>query len=249
MAAVCRTKSEIEKLDRACRAVRIVLGELAERVSPGVRTAELDAHARNRAEEMGGRPAFLNYMGYPASVCVSVNEEVVHGIPGDRVLSSGDMVSLDFGILLDGYYGDSAITCLVGEAAEEDVRLSEVTRECLERAIQEVRPGKHISDIGEAVERCAQAAGYGVVREFVGHGIGTRLHEEPQVPNFRASGRSPAIREGMVLAIEPMITAGRPECRVLSDGWTAVTDDGSKAAHWELVAVATSDGPMVLGEV
>lgn len=244
---VQRSPAEIDRIDRACRVVRTILSELAEQVEEGVTTAELDRYAERRAAEIGARPAFKGYMGYPASICISVNEEIIHGIPRQRRLRKGDLVSLDFGVLLDGYYGDSAITCAVGEVSAEDARLSRVTRECLLQAIEKVVPGRHISDIGHAVESHATGAGFSVVREFVGHAIGTRLHEDPQVPNFGRPGRGPRIGEGMVLAVEPMITAGEAEVKVLEDGWTAVTRDGSRAAHWELVVAATAQGPKVLG--
>jgi methionyl aminopeptidase len=243
-----RTPEEIGKIDRACRVVRTILAELAEMAKPGATTAELDAHAARRVGDFGGRAAFKGYMGYPASLCASINEQIVHGIPQERALADGDLLSLDFGVLLDGYYGDAAITCLVGKSDPRDERLSRVTRECLLAAIEQVRPGRRISDIGHAVEEHASAEGFGVVREFVGHAIGTQLHEEPQVPNFGPPGRGARIEEGMVLAIEPMITAGSPGVRVLGDGWTAVTRDGSRAAHWELVVAATASGPQVLGE-
>lgn len=245
---VQRSVDEIDKIDRACAVVRTVLAELQEMARPGVTTAELDAHAEKRCAEFGAKPAFKGYHGFPACLCVSVNEEVVHGIPGERRLESGDMVSIDFGVRLDGYYGDSAVTVLVGEVDEESQRLSAVTRECLMRAIDQVRPGRSIGDIGEAVEEHASAAGFGVVREFVGHGIGTRMHEEPQVPNYRVSRSTPKIKVGNVLAIEPMITAGDFAVKVLEDGWTAVTRDGSRAAHWELAVAATEAGPRILGE-
>lgn len=244
---VRRKPAEIDRIDRACRLVREVLAELASHVGDGITTAELDRLAERRALEAGAKPAFKGYMGYPASVCISVNEEVVHGIPGSRVLRNGDLVSLDFGVLLDGYYGDSAVTCGVGTLDPESDRLSRVTRESLIMACAQVVPGHHVSDIGHAVEKHATAAGFGVVREFVGHGIGTRMHEEPQVPNYGRPGQGPRIDEGMVLAIEPMITAGSPAVKVLRDGWTAVTRDGSRAAHWELVVAATAEGPRVLG--
>ena len=242
-----RSVDEIDKIDRACFVVRTVLAELQEIAQPGVSTATLDAHAEKRCVEFGATPAFKGYMGYPACLCVSVNEVVVHGIPGERRLESGDMVSIDFGVRLDGYYGDSAVTVLVGQVDEESKRLSEVTRECLMRAIEQVRPGRTIGDIGTVVQEHANAAGFGVVREFVGHGIGTRMHEEPQIPNYRVSRSTPKIKAGNVLAIEPMITAGDFAVRVLDDGWTAVTRDGSRAAHWELAVAATEAGPRILG--
>ncbi len=243
-----RSPEEIEKLDRACRLVREVLAELVDAAREGITTAELDRLAEKRALDAGAQCAFKGYMGYPASVCISVNEEVVHGIPGPRQLRAGDLVSLDFGVRLDGYYGDSAVTCGVGALDPESERLSRVTRESLFEAIAQVRPGRHVSDIGHAVERYATAAGFGVVREFVGHGIGTRMHEEPQIPNYGRPGQGARIEAGMVFAIEPMITAGGPAVKVLRDGWTAVTRDGTRAAHWELVAAATEDGPKILGE-
>lgn len=244
---VRRTEDELEKIDRACRLVRDVLAELAAQVRDGITTAELDALAEKRTLAAGARPAFKGYHGYPASVCISVNEEVIHGIPGARRLNSGDLVSLDFGVLLDGYYGDSAVTCGVGPLDPESDQLSRVTRESLFKAIAQVRPGNRISDIGHAIETHATTHGYGVVREFVGHGIGTRMHEEPQVPNYGRPGQGPRIETGMVLAIEPMITAGSPAVTVLPDGWTAVTRDGGRAAHWELVVAATGDGPRIMG--
>ena len=242
-----RSDEEIDRIDRACGLVLAILHAVEARIEPGVTTRELDELAERLAREAGAKPAFKGYMGYPASLCVSINEEVVHGIPSDRKLAEGDLVSLDFGVLLDGWYGDSAITVPVGKVSEEAERLSRVTRECLHLAIEEVRPGRRLSDIGHAVERHATAAGFGVVREFVGHGIGTRLHEEPQVPNFGPPGRGPRLEPGMVFAIEPMITAGESAVKVLGDGWTAVTRDGSLAAHWELVAAVTPSGPRVLG--
>jgi len=242
-----RSPAEIDRIDRACALVREVLVELSGAVREGVETRELDRIAEKNAADAGAKPAFKGYMGYPASLCISVNEEVVHGIPGKRSLRPGDLVSIDFGVLLDGYYGDGAVTCAVPPVAEEDGKLSTVTRESLLRAIEQVRPGRRVGDIGSAVEKTATASGYSVVRDFVGHGIGTRLHEEPQVPNYGPAGQGPRIEAGMVLAIEPMVVAGDAAVKVLGDGWTAVTRDGSKAAHWELVVAATDDGPRVLG--
>ncbi len=243
-----RDDVEIAKIDEACRVVRAILGELSALAAVGVSTRDLDERAREKCAELGAKPAFLGYMGYPAAICASVNEEVVHGIPGPRKLRSGDIISIDFGVLLGGYYGDSAVTCLIGEVRPEDERLSRVTRECLHKAIEQVRPGNRIGDIGRVVEEHAKAAGFGVVREFVGHGIGTRMHEEPQIPNYRVTRTTPKIEVGNVLAIEPMITAGKEAVKVLEDGWTAVTCDGSRAAHWELVVAATASGPRVLGD-
>ncbi len=243
-----RSGEEIAMIDRACRVVRRVLGELSELAVPGITTGELDAHAEARCFELGAKPAFKGYMGYPSSLCISVNEEVVHGIPGRRRVEDGDLVSIDFGVRLEGYYGDSAITCEVGAVSAKEQRLSRVTQECLHEAIAQVRPGRHVQDIGHAVETHARQAGFSVVREFAGHGIGARLHEEPEIRNYGRRGRGPRIEKGMVFAIEPMITAGKATIRILEDGWTAVTRDGSPAAHWELVAVATEDGPRILGD-
>jgi methionyl aminopeptidase len=245
---VCRSGPEIAKIDASCRIVREILRELEPMVCQGTTTAELDDFAERRTLEEGARPAFKGYRGYPASLCVSINAEVVHGIPGSRALENGDLVSLDFGVVKDGYYGDSAVTYMVGEVNGTARRLVEVTRECLMRGIDQVRPGRRLSDIGRAVQDHAEAQGFGVVREFVGHAIGTRLHEDPQVPNF-VGGDTPDMRilAGMVLALEPMITAGDFGVKVLDDGWTAVTQDGGLAAHWELCCVALPDGPQVLG--
>ncbi len=244
---VRRDDAEIERIDAACGVVCTVLAELGAMVRPGVTTGELDAHAERRISEMGAKPAFKGYRGFPATLCISIDDEVVHGIPGERPLEEGELVSIDCGSLLKGYYGDSAITVEVGEVSEEKRRLSKITRECLMLAIEEVVPGRRIKDLGRAVEGHARKHGFGVVEEFCGHGIGTRLHEDPEVPNLARRGRSPRIEEGMVLAIEPMITAGKPGVKTLGDGWTAVTRDRSAAAHWELVAVATKNGPRVLG--
>lgn len=243
-----RSPEEIDRIDHSCRIVRTILAELDERAVPGVTTGELDAHAEARCRDFDAKPAFKGYMGYPAVLCVSINEVIVHGIPGSRKLEDGDLVSIDFGVLVDGYYGDSAITCLVGQVGDEARRLSTVTRECLMLAAEQVRPGRRIGDIGRAVEGHATGAGFSVVREFVGHGIGTRMHEEPQIPNYVVRRTTPRIEVGNVLAIEPMITAGDHAVRVLDDGWTAVTRDGSLAAHWELTIAATENGPRVLGE-
>jgi methionyl aminopeptidase len=245
---VCRSRDEIDKIDSSCRLVRTILGELAGMVRPGVTTRELDDYAERRTVEEGARPAFKGYYEYPASLCVSVNEEVVHGIPGDRALKEGDIVSLDFGVLRDGYFGDSAVTFTVGDVNGEARRLVDVTRECLHRGIDQVRPGKRVRDISRAVQEHAEKNDFGVVREFVGHGIGTKLHEEPQVPNYVGKEPGVRIREGMVLALEPMITAGHYDVRVQEDGWTAVTRDGGLAAHWELCVAALPEGPRILGE-
>jgi methionyl aminopeptidase len=196
--------------------------------------------------EAGATPAFKGYHGYPATICISVNEQVVHGIPSKRSLLAGDIVSLDMGAVLDGYYGDSAVTVPVGEVSAQAKELLRVTEEALFRGIDAVRPGSRVSDIGAAVQQHVEAAGFSVVREFVGHGIGTSLHEEPQVPNYGPGGSGPRLAEGMVIAIEPMVNVGSPKVKVLSDDWTAVSVDGSLSAHFEHTVVVSSDGCEIL---
>src|SRR4051812_26208747 len=231
----------------AGRLVGEVLTELAAHVAPGVTTADLDALAEARIVKAGATPAFKGYHGYPATICASVNDEVIHGIPsGRRVLEPGDVISIDVGAALDGYYGDSAITLPVGPVTEEAATLLRVTEEALYKAIERVRPGGRISDIGHAVQKHVEAFGFSVVREFVGHGIGSELHEEPQIPNYGEPGRGPRLAEGMVLAIEPMVNAGGAGVKVLQDGWTAVTSDRSLSAHFEHTVAVTSDGVEVL---
>jgi methionyl aminopeptidase len=243
---VCRSAAEIDRLRAANRLVAQVLGELAGAVRAGVTTAELDAMAEELVRAAGAEPAFKGYRGFPATLCASINQEVVHGIPSSRTLRPGDIVSLDMGVKLDGFYGDSAITVPVGEVPERTQELLRVTRESLERAIAQVKVGGRLSDIGHAVQEWVEAHGFSVVREFVGHGIGERLHEEPQIPNYGQPGRGPKLAEGMILAIEPMVAMGRPEVKVLGDGWTAVTKDGSLAAHFEHTVAVTARGPLIL---
>ena len=231
----------------AGRLVGEVLTELAARVAPGVTTADLDDLAERRILKAGATPAFKGYHGYPATICASVNEEVIHGIPsGRRILNEGDVISIDVGASLDGYFGDSAITLAVGPVSEEAATLLRVTDESLYKAIEAVKLGGRISDIGHAVQKHVEAYGFSVVREFVGHGIGQKMHEEPQVPNYGEPGRGPRLTEGMVLAIEPMVNAGKPAVKVLADGWTAVTRDGSLSAHFEHTVAVTADGPWIL---
>ncbi|WP_242340101.1 MULTISPECIES: type I methionyl aminopeptidase [Anaeromyxobacter] len=242
-----RTRDEIARIREACLVVHAVLDELEAAVAPGVTTAELDRLARTRARDRGAEPAFLGYHGYPASLCVSVNDEVVHGIPSEgRVLREGDIVGLDFGVVLGGWFGDSARTVPVGRVSAEATRLLEATRESLRRAIAAAGPAAHVGDLGAAVQACVEPQGYSVVRDFVGHGIGRRLHEAPQVPNFGTRGSGTALRPGMVLAIEPMVNAGGRAVETLEDGWTAVTADGSLSAHFEHTVAITEDGPEVL---
>jgi methionyl aminopeptidase len=230
------------------RIVRQVLDEVRSMVAPGITTMDLERAAVKKIAELGAKPAFKGYYDYPCVLCTSVNEEIVHGIPSEkRALKDGDIVSIDCGVVLDGYYGDAAITVPVSDAVKPELRkLLTVTEESLYRGIDQALIGNSVGDVGAAVQEHVEAAGFSVVREFVGHGIGTRLHEEPQVPNFGARGHGAKLREGMVLAIEPMVNYGKPETRVLGDKWTAVTMDGSFSAHFEHCVAVTKDGPMIL---
>ena len=248
MAIVCKSQSEIDKMRKSGRIVREILDELRGMVAPGVTTMDLEKAAERKIWKSGAKPAFKGYYDYPCVLCTSVNEEIVHGIPSERrVLKAGDIVSIDCGVVLDGYYGDAAITVAVGDTVSpERQKLMEVTEQSLYKAIEQVKIGNRVSDIGAAVQEYVEANGFSVVREFVGHGIGTKLHEEPQVPNFRSRGADTRLREGMVLAIEPMVNSGRPEARVLDDKWTAVTADGSSSAHFEHCVAVTRDGPLIL---
>jgi methionyl aminopeptidase len=244
---ICRSAAELDRMREAGRLVGEVLAALAAHVAPGVTTADLDRMAEKRIAQAGATAAFKGYHGYPATICASINDEVIHGIPsGRRVLNEGDVISLDVGASLDGYYGDSAITLPVGQVSEAAATLLRVTEEALYKAIEQTRPGGRVSDIGHAVQRHVEAYGFSVVREFVGHGIGQRMHEEPQVPNYGDPGRGPRLSEGMVLAIEPMVNAGKAAVRVLADGWTAVTKDGSLSAHFEHTVAVTAEGPRIL---
>lgn len=223
-----------------------ILEELAAMVAPGVSTADLDAAAEARVRAAGAEPAFKGYRGYPATLCASVNEQVVHGIPNATPLQAGDIVSLDMGVKLNGYYGDSAVTVPVGAVRDEVSRLLRVTQDALEKGIAQVKLGGRISDIGHAIQAHVEAHGFSVVREFVGHGIGASLHEEPQIANYGEPGRGPRLAEGMTLAIEPMVNMGKAGVKVLADGWTAVTKDGSLSAHFEHTVAVTKNGPLVL---
>jgi len=248
MAITCKSVDEIEKMRQSGRVVRQVLDHLRSMVAPGVTTMDLERAADAKIKELGAMPAFKGYYDYPCVLCTSVNEEIVHGIPSEkRALKEGDIVSIDCGVVLDGYYGDAAITVPVGANIKPELRkLMEVTEASLYRAIDEARIGKTVGDVGAAVQELVEANGFSVVREFVGHGIGTKLHEEPQVPNFGSRGHGPKLREGMVIAIEPMVNSGKPETRVLGDKWTAVTADGSFSAHFEHCVAVTKDGPVIL---
>jgi methionyl aminopeptidase len=243
---VCKSPAELERMRAANALVAEVLAELARMVSPGVTTRDLDAKAEKLVRDGGAEPAFKGYRGYPSTLCASVNEQVVHGIPSGRPLDEGDIISLDMGVKLNGYYGDSAVTVPVGRVSEQAETLLRITREALEKGIAQVRLGGRISDIGHAIQQHVAAHGFSVVREFVGHGIGAALHEEPQIANYGEPGRGPRLAEGMTLAIEPMVNAGRPAVKVLSDGWTAVTKDGSLSAHFEHTVAVTKNGPLVL---
>ena len=243
---VCRSQSEIDKLRRVNQLVARILAELRQVVVPGITTTDIDELAERRVREAGAEPAFKGYHGYPATVCASVNEQVVHGIPSSRPLVAGDIVSIDMGAKLDGFFGDCAVTVPVGAVSPQASELLRVTEEALFRGIDCVRPGARVSDIGAAVQQHVEAQGFSVVREFVGHGIGTSLHEEPQVANYGPAGHGPRLSEGMVLAIEPMVNAGKPAVKVLSDGWTAVTKDKSLSAHFEHTVVVTRDGREIL---
>jgi methionyl aminopeptidase len=242
-----RSADEIERIREACLVVHAVLREVMAEVAPGVSTADLDRLAEARCRERGASPAFKGYHGYPGSICISVNEEVVHGIPSPRrVLREGDIVGLDFGVLHRGFYGDSAYTVPVGRVSGEALALLEATRAALASGVAAAAPQGRLGDIGAAVQRLAEASGYSVVRDFVGHGIGRRLHEPPQVPNFGQAGTGMRLRPGMVLAIEPMVNAGGAEVTTLADGWTAVTADGSLSAHFEHTVAVTENGPEIL---
>lgn len=251
-----KSPAEIEIMDRANRIIREILADLREMVRPGITTLEIDRFAEAGIARAGGTPAFKGYphrgdgRDFPSTVCASVNDEVVHGVPSDRVvLRDGDIVAVDLGIQIDGYYGDAAETFGVGAIAPEARQLLDVTRQSLVLAVDKARPGNRVSDIGHAVQVHVERHGFSVVRHFVGHGIGSSLHEEPQVPNFGLPGRGPRLAPGMVLAIEPMVNAGGPDVVLdASDGWTARTRDGSLSAHFEWSVAVTENGPRVLGD-
>lgn len=243
---VYKTDAEIRKMRESCRIVSRILNELRPMIKPGTRTSDLDAYAERRAKELGAKSAFKGYRGYPASLCVSINEEIIHGIPSSRTLSEGDIVSLDFGVLFDGFYGDAARTYPVGRTTPLAAKLIRAAERSLDKGLEQMIEGNRISDISAAVQADVEAQGFSVIRSFVGHGIGHALHEEPQVPNFGFPGRGPKIRRGLVLAIEPMIAAGDWEVEVLMDGWTAVTKDRSLAAHFEQTVALTGRGLEIL---
>lgn len=241
-----KSKRELEKMRASGRLVGLVLQKLRELVKPGVTTIELDRAAEKMIRDAGALPTFKGYNGFPYSICASVNEQIVHGFPSDYVLQEGDIFSIDCGVTLEGFVGDTATTVPVGEVDEEKLRLIRVTEECLDRAIQKCHAGNHLGDIGWAVQEHAEANGYSVVRDYVGHGIGRRMHEDPQIPNYGHPGLGPKIKNGYVFAIEPMVNQGSHFTKVLADGWTVVTIDGKPSAHSEHTIAITEEGPEVL---
>jgi methionyl aminopeptidase len=241
-----KSAREIETMRRSGKITARVLTDLMKTARAGMTTAELDAIAEKGIRDLGGVPTFKGYHGFPASICASVNDEVVHGIPGSRVLRDGDVLSIDIGTTLDGYVSDSAATVAIGNVSQEAQRLMDVTQECLMVGIAQMQRGKRVGDIGAAVQAHAEKNGYGVVRELVGHGVGRAMHEEPQVPNYGKAGTGVELRPGLVLAIEPMITQDSYAVKILKDGWTVVTADGKLAAHFEHTIAVTDDGPKIL---
>ena len=246
---ILKSEAEIEKIAKASRIVASTLQSLRAFIKPGMTTLMLDAFAEKQIIEQGGVPAFKGYRNFPATLCVSVNEEVVHGIPSEKVIKEGDIVGMDLGVILDGFYGDAALTLPIGEVDSEVHRLLEVTEKSLYAGIAQALEGGRLSDISHAVQSAVEPAGYGIVTDFVGHGIGRSLHEEPQIPNFGPKGKGPRLKEGMVLAIEPMVNLGKHEVKVLDDGWTAVSADGSLSAHFEHTVAITKEGPVILSQV
>lgn len=246
---VLKTSGELELMDEANRIVHRVLDGLGERMIPGVTTRALDRFAEELIRGAGAVPAFLHYKGYPATLCTSINEVIVHGIPDETALREGDIVGIDCGVVFKGYYGDAARTYAVGKISPVAERLIRVTKRALELAVETVRPNRRLSDIGHAVQAYVESEGFSVVRDFVGHGIGTALHEDPQVPNYGEPGRGPKLKPGLVLAIEPMVNAGTAAVQVDGDGWTARTADGSLSAHFEYSVAVTEDGSRILGMI
>lgn len=244
---VLKTAAEIQLMDHANSIVHRVLDMIADRVAAGVNTLELDQEAESMIRDAGAVPAFLNYRGFPATLCTALNDVIVHGIPNRQPLNEGDILGIDCGVIYKGYYGDSARTFAVGAISPEARRLMDATRRSLELAVQAIRPGGRLSDIGHAVQHHVEAQGFSIVKDFVGHGVGTQLHEEPQIPNYGKPGRGPRLKPGMVLAVEPMVNAGAPGVKMDSDGWTARTSDGALSAHFEFSIAVTADGPRILG--
>jgi len=243
---ILKSPEEIEKIAQSCRIVAKTLDAIKLMVRPGLTTLEIESFADTYVREQGGEPAFKGYRGYPASICTSINNEVIHGIPSKRILEDGDILSVDLGVYKDGFYGDGAVTIPVGRIAPGLERLLNVTEESLYIGIGSARVGNRVSDISYAIQSHVESNGFSVVRAFVGHGIGRELHEDPQIPNFGPPGRGPRLREGMTLAIEPMVNLGVYEVFILNDGWTAVTADGKPSAHFEHTVLITSEGPNIL---
>jgi methionyl aminopeptidase len=239
-------EEEISTIRKSNQIVAKILTELEKMITPGVQTKELDEYAELRAKEMNAIPAFKGYRGFPASLCTSINEEIVHGIPSSRRLRDGDIISLDFGVLYEGYYGDAAVTYAVGEITPKAKKLIKAAEESFYKGMEQMKPGKRISDISFAIQSHVESQGYSVIRAFVGHGIGLSLHEEPQVPNFGPPGRGPKLKSGMVLAIEPMIAMRDWDVEILDDNWTAITRDRSLSAHYEHTVAITQKGPEIL---
>ncbi len=246
---ILRLPEEIERARKSNRIVAEVLNRLRDKVKPGVRTKELDRLAVEVAEKRGAQPAFKGYNGYPYALCVSINEVVVHGMPSERILEEGDIIGLDFGVYYQGFFGDAAITLPLGKVTDKALRLMRVTEESLYAGITQARVGNRLGDISAAVQDTVEAAGYSVVRDFVGHGIGKNLHEEPQIPNFGKKGRGIELKSGMLLAIEPMVNEGDYKVQILPDGWTAVTKDGSLSSHFEHSIAITDNGPEILSKL
>jgi methionyl aminopeptidase len=241
-----KSNRELALMREAGRIVAVTHAKLQDKIRPGVSTGELDALAYQVVSENGAEPSFLGYRGYPASLCVSINEEVVHGIPGPRILEEGDIVSLDFGAIYQGYHGDAAVTLGVGKIDKAAQGLIETTRGALETAIAQCRPGNHLGDVSWAIQDYAESRGYAVVRQYVGHGIGRTMHEDPQIPNYGAPGRGILLKSGMTFALEPMVNLGTYLTRVLDDNWTVVTDDRELSAHFEHTVAITEDGPEIM---
>ena len=243
---IVKNRAEIATMRRAGEVVAAAIAAARSALKPGMTTAELDAVAAREIESRGADPSFLGYRGFPKTICTSVNDEIVHGIPGNRALREGDLVKLDVGAVVDGFHADSAVTIPVGDPSPEAGKLIEATERALWAGLVEARPGRRLGDIGAAVQTVAEGAGFSVVREYVGHGIGRSLHEEPPVPNYGTPGKGFKLTEGLVVAIEPMVNVGSYETRLLPDGWTVVTRDGTLSAHFEHTVAVTADGPWVL---
>jgi methionyl aminopeptidase len=243
---ILKSREEIAAIRKSCQIVGLILSELRQMIEPGVRTIDLDLFAEKKAREMGAIPAFKGYRGYPASLCTSINEEIIHGIPSSEALKEGDIISLDFGVVFEGYYGDAAVTCPVGEVSAQAKSLIDTAQKAFFRGFEEIREGQRISNISHAIQSCVESQEFSVIRSFVGHGIGLSLHEEPQIPNFGPPGHGPRMRIGLVLAIEPMIAAGDWNVEIKEDNWTAVTKDKSLSSHFEHTVALTEEGAEIL---